>query len=45
LIPTQSTRLCWHCSRSGGMTKYRTWKKFDWDSMARLHQKGYITDP
>ena len=23
----------------------RTWKAFDWDSMNRLHQKGYITDP
>lgn len=24
---------------------YRTWKSFDWDSMGRLHEKGYITDP
>jgi Domain of unknown function (DUF6429) len=24
---------------------YRTWKSFDWESMARLHEKGYITDP
>jgi hypothetical protein len=23
----------------------RTWKAFDWEVMARLHQKGYITDP
>ena len=23
----------------------RAWKGFDWDSMERLHQKGYITDP
>jgi len=23
----------------------RAWKSFDWDSMARLHEKGYITDP
>ena len=23
----------------------RAWKAFDWDAMARLHQKGYITDP
>jgi hypothetical protein len=23
----------------------RTWKAFDWDTMNRLHQKGYITDP
>lgn len=23
----------------------RTWKTFDWDAMARLHEKGYITDP
>jgi hypothetical protein len=24
---------------------YRTWKAFDWEVMARLHQKGYIADP
>jgi len=24
---------------------YRTWKAFDWESMGRLHAKGYITDP
>lgn len=24
---------------------YRAWKSFDWESMARLHAKGYITDP
>ena len=24
---------------------YRAWKAFDWESMSRLHQKGYITDP
>ncbi len=23
----------------------RGWKSFDWDAMARLHEKGYITDP
>lgn len=23
----------------------RAWKGFDWDSMDRLHQKGWITDP
>jgi hypothetical protein len=23
----------------------RAWKSFDWDSLARLHEKGYITDP
>ena len=23
----------------------RAWKGFDWDSMNRLHEKGYITDP
>lgn len=24
---------------------YRAWKGFDWDAMARLHARGYITDP
>jgi hypothetical protein len=23
----------------------RAWKGFDWDSMDRLHKKGWITDP
>jgi hypothetical protein len=23
----------------------RAWKGFDWDSMDRLHQRGYIADP
>jgi hypothetical protein len=23
----------------------RAWKSFDWDVMARLHERGYISDP
>ena len=23
----------------------RAWKGFDWETMNRLHEKGYITDP
>lgn len=23
----------------------RAWKGFDWDAMARLHEKGFISDP
>ena len=23
----------------------RVWKSFDWDTMDRLHRKGYISDP
>lgn len=23
----------------------KAWKTFDWDAMARLHEKGLITDP
>jgi hypothetical protein len=23
----------------------RAWKSFDWEVMARLHEKGYISDP
>ena len=23
----------------------RVWKGFDWESMNRLHEKGYISDP
>ena len=25
--------------------RYRAWKSFDWAAMARLHEKGYISDP
>lgn len=25
--------------------KYRAWKSFDWDSMNRLYDKGFICDP
>ena len=24
---------------------YRAWKGFDWDTIDRLHEKGYISDP
>ena len=24
---------------------HRAWKGFDWDTMDRLHSKGYISDP
>ena len=23
----------------------RSWKGFDWDSLGRLHEKGFISDP
>lgn len=23
----------------------RAWKSFDWDTMGRLHKKGFISDP
>lgn len=26
-----------HCTRA--------WKGFDWDTMSRLHEKGFISDP
>jgi hypothetical protein len=31
-----------HLGLNDGM---RAWKSFDWDAMARLHEKGYIPDP
>ena len=24
---------------------YRSWKSFDWDTMERLYEKSYISDP
>ena len=29
-------------NESGGA---RAWKSFDWDTMNRLHEKGYISNP
>ena len=26
-------------------TETRTWKNYQWDSMDRLHEKGYISNP
>ncbi|MFG5384582.1 DUF6429 family protein [Yoonia sp. R2-816] len=31
--------------RLGLHAESRAWKGFDWDSMARLHEKGLISDP
>jgi hypothetical protein len=31
--------------RLGLHDECRAWKGFDWDAMARLHAKGYISNP
>ncbi|WP_208354244.1 DUF6429 family protein [Pseudaestuariivita rosea] len=31
--------------RLGLHAESRAWKGFDWDSMERLHEKGFISDP
>lgn len=31
--------------RLGLHSKHRAWKGFNWDSMERLHEKGFISDP
>lgn len=31
--------------RLGLHAEHRAWKGFDWDSMERLHEKGFISDP
>jgi hypothetical protein len=31
--------------RLGLHDEHRVWKGFDWDALARLHEKGFITDP
>ncbi len=35
--------LNFHGDRDGFVT--RAWKSFDWDSMNRLHDQGFISDP
>lgn len=32
------------CERKKGLGA-RAWKGFDWETMDRLHEKGYISDP
>lgn len=32
------------CEREEGLWA-RSWKSFDWDSLDRLHKKGYIGNP
>ncbi len=34
--------LVFHQDRDGTA---RAWKSFDWETMDRLHEKGYISDP
>jgi hypothetical protein len=34
--------LVFHEDRDGTA---RAWKSFDWETMDRLHEKGYISDP
>ena len=29
----------------GRHDEWRAWKGFDWDALARLNEKGYISDP
>lgn len=29
----------------GDKNEVRAWKSFDWDTLARLHEKGLISDP
>lgn len=31
--------------REGKGSQWRAWKGFDWDTMNRLHEKGFISDP
>jgi hypothetical protein len=34
-----------HLVTEKGKDGARAWKGFDWDTMNRLHEKGYICDP
>lgn len=33
------------CEKNEKFGTARAWKSFDWDTMNRLHEKGYIADP
>ncbi|MBD3390538.1 MAG: hypothetical protein GF418_00855 [Chitinivibrionales bacterium] len=34
-----------HLNTFSDSVNTRAWKSFNWDSMNRLHEKGYIADP
>ena len=34
-----------HLTTFKDKSDWRAWKSHDWDSLDRLHQKGYISDP
>jgi len=37
--------LLWLVMHDGGYGTTRAWKSFDWNTMDRLFEKGYISDP
>jgi len=37
--------LLWLVMEKGDSDISRAWKGFDWDTMNRLHEKGFISDP
>ena len=45
LDPEKIDRAILALLRLGLHDASRAWKGFDWDSLNRLHEKGYISDP
>ena len=45
LDPDKIDRAVLALLRLGLHDEYRAWKGFDWGALARLHAKGYISDP
>lgn len=41
----EMTLALMHLVMFGDKVGTRAWKGFDWDTLARLHEKGYIANP
>jgi len=44
-VDDMTLALLWLVFHEYGNEGARAWKTFDWPTMDRLHEKGYISDP
>lgn len=44
-IDEATLALLWLVMEKGDFGIVRAWKSFDWETMNRLHEKGFISDP
>ncbi|MDT8284233.1 MAG: DUF6429 family protein [Thermovirgaceae bacterium] len=44
-VDEMTLALLWLVMHDGGYGTTRAWKSFDWNTMDRLFEKGFISDP